>query len=460
MKKIALIPIDNRPVCYTLPKLIAKINPDIKLIIPNRNLLGSLVKNADTEALFEWLEDIQNVDYIIISADTLIYGGLIPSRRSDDDFEEIEKKILRLRNILLKKNDCKVLVFSSIMRISNNNINEEEKEYWSEWGEKIFAYSYNLHRAEVEGNSKYAEIAKELSIEIPKEILIDWLAARARNFEINKLFLKLYDDGIINTLIYSKDDCAKFGLNVKEAKYFEYEAELRKSVFVKTGADEIPLTLLSRCISDGKKIKIAPVYTNPEGKHLISKYEDIPIEQSIQSQIETAGGVVSDEDEADLIMYVNNFKSEQGELVMGVDVEGFKGEIQKFNKPFFVVDVLNANGSDNEFAEKLLKSDLSNFYGYSAWNTTGNSAGGGIAAAISRLCAENSDKQAFNELQTVRFLDDWAYQANVRKKIEEINEFSKEMMLPFEKRVRELFETREVEYKFPWNRKFEIEVII
>ena len=66
MKKIALIPIDNRPVCYTLPKMIADIDADIRLIMPNRNLLGGLTKYADTTALFEWLEEIRNVDYIVI----------------------------------------------------------------------------------------------------------------------------------------------------------------------------------------------------------------------------------------------------------------------------------------------------------------------------------------------------------------------------------------------------------
>ena len=29
MKRIALIPIDNRPVCYQLPKMIASIDKDI-----------------------------------------------------------------------------------------------------------------------------------------------------------------------------------------------------------------------------------------------------------------------------------------------------------------------------------------------------------------------------------------------------------------------------------------------
>ena len=50
-----------------------------------------------------------------------------------------------LKNILQKKH-AQVYAFSSIMRISNNNVNEEEKEYWNLYGKKIFKYSYDYHK--------------------------------------------------------------------------------------------------------------------------------------------------------------------------------------------------------------------------------------------------------------------------------------------------------------------------
>lgn len=467
MKKIGFLPIDNRPVCYDLPKMIANIDSEVKIYLPPKNLLGSLTKNADRNALFEWLEDLNDVDYLVISADTLVYGGLIPSRRSSDTKDEIENRLLKLRNILLKKTNCKTLVFSSIMRISNNNFNEEEKEYWADFGKKIFEYSFELHRSEIEGNRSAKEKATQVAKEIPPEILIDWLSTRERNFSVNKEYVKMFDDGIFDTLIFSKDDCAKYGFNVKEAKYFELLAQTRKGMFVKTGADEIPLTLLSRCISDGKKIKIAPIYSNPDEIDKISKYEDVSVKESVESQILTAGGSVSSPDEADLILYVNNFKGEQGELVMNVDTEPFDGEFVRFDKPFFVVDILNANGADNKFVEKMLKNGLnSEFYGYSAWNTTGNSLGSGIAAAVTKFLAKNPDENAFKKLQTVRLLDDWAYQANLRKEFKrenltDLNEI-KNRFSGYEKEVEKALnvDTSEISYSFPWDRFFEIEVKI
>ena len=127
---IGFIPIDNRPVCYTLAKDIAEIDGAINLFLPPEELLGDLTKFAKTDEIFEWIKTLPKLDAFIISLDTIAYGGLIPSRRCPESFEEIKSRILKFKDIL-KEKEAKIYAFSSIMRISNNNINEEEKEYWS-----------------------------------------------------------------------------------------------------------------------------------------------------------------------------------------------------------------------------------------------------------------------------------------------------------------------------------------
>ncbi len=458
MSRIAFIPIDNRPVCCDLPVQIINQAKEHEIIMPDINFLGDLTKIADVEALFKWLETLEKADIFVVSLDTIAYGGLIPSRRSCDDFKTIKERIDKFVEII-KKLDAKVYAFSSIMRISNNNINEEEKEYWNEYGTKIFEYSFNLHKSEVEG-------IKAPEQNIPPEIIKDYLDTRKRNFEINKYYIDLYRHGIFDTLVFSKDDCSEYGLNVKEANELKVLSRDCKNVFIKTGADEIPLTLLSRAVNLNKKIKIAPVYTNPDGKNKISKYEDITAEESVKSQIELAGGITADENNCDLVLLVNNFSDEQGELVMNVNVPLFDKELTLPVKPYFIADIMNANGSDNNFVNKLLKLDFSkNFYGYSAWNTTGNTLGCAISVALTYFGAEKPDKNSFINIQTVRFLDDWAYQANVRKKIRDDNNnlnnnIIKNEMRIFEKTVFDKLGLKDIhiKYEFPWNRFFEIRV--
>ena len=112
--KICFIPIDNRPVCYTLAKDIVSIDESIELFIPPREYLGGLNKVADIEKLLNWLSLCPNPDAMIISLDTIAYGGLIPSRRSNETLEQIKTRIERLKQILISKS-TKVYCFCTFL---------------------------------------------------------------------------------------------------------------------------------------------------------------------------------------------------------------------------------------------------------------------------------------------------------------------------------------------------------
>lgn len=429
--KICFIPIDNRPVCYNLAKDIAAIDENIELFIPPREFLGDLTRSAGVNEIIEWIENIPECDAMVISLDTIAYGGLIPSRRSPDSIDKIKIRLNRLKPLLEGK---KVYAFSSIMRISNNNYNEEEKEYWKDWGKKIFEYSYS-----------------GVNDGIPQAILDDYLATRKRNFEINKTYLNWG----LNTLIFSKDDCAPKGFNVDEARELE-----RLGAKTKTGADEIPLTLLARAIE--KEIKVFVEFTEPDYKDCISNYEDVSIEKSVQGQLELGGFTqVQTREEADVILIVNNFIEKQGEHVMGWTTQPFRKTFTPPDKPYAIADVRYANGADNDFVEQLLQQiDLKNFYGYAGWNTSANTIGSLLAGVKVRWNAGKYNEADFKRLQIIRFLDDWAYQANVRGMIENPCDIQ-DLMKPYEIKLAEIFgQIPPIEYLYPWSRKFEVEISI
>lgn len=425
--KICFVPIDNRPVCYSLAKDIAAIDEDIELLTPPREFLGDLTKSARVNEILDWLENIPACDAMVLSLDTIAYGGLIPSRRSPDSLEEIKARLNRLKPLLKNK---KVYAFSSIMRISNNNYNEEEKEYWKDWGKKIFEYSYS-----------------GVNDGIPRAILDDYLATRKRNFEINKTYLNWG----LNTLIFSKDDCAPKGFNVDEARELE-----RLGAKTKTGADEIPLTLLARAIE--KEIKVFVEFTEPDYKDCISNYEDVSIEKSVQGQLELGGFTqVQTSEEADVILIVNNFIEKQGEHVMGWTTQPFRKTFTPPDKPYAVADVRYANGADNDFVVQILQDFPA--YGYAGWNTSANTLGSLLAGVKVKWNAKKYSDKAFRKLQMIRLLDDWAYQANVR--INGETPQLEDLMKPYEERLTRYLEFKPVNpitYSYPWKRSFEIEV--
>ena len=100
------------------------------------------------------------------------------------------------------------------------------------------------------------------------------------------------------------------------------------------------------------------------------------------------------------------------------------------------------------------------FYGYSAWNTSANTLGSLLAGIKVKWNAKKYNKEAFDKLQMIRFLDDWAYQANVRGKIKEPCNI-KNLMQPYENKLAAIFNyNKKFSYSYPWNRKFEIEISI
>ena len=149
---------------------------------------------------------------------------------------------------------------------------------------------------------------------------------------------------------------------------------------------------------------------------------------------------------------------------MNIPTLPYSGKWEIPSKPYMIADVRFANGADNEFVKKLFEKGFDkNFYGYSAWNTSANSLGSLICAGKIYFQSQliNKDlKQEFIKLQITRFLDDWAYQANVRQTLNKPDEKKcKELMKPFEEKIFEIFKTRyNINYKFPWNRLFEVEI--
>lgn len=476
--KIAIIPIDNRPVCYNLISEIASIDDDLKLFLPEKKFFGGLNSIADVEEISLWLAKLGKIDALVVSLDTIAYGGLISSRRCKDSFENVKLRLEKIKNDCFSQFNGKIYAFSSIMRISDNNINEEEKEYWNKFGEKIFEYSYTFHKDGLE------------TTDVPDDILNDYLATRYRNFEINKIYIEWLNEGVFDTLVFSKDDCAEYGLNVLEAEILKRTIkEKNLSAIVKTGADEIPLILFAKAICDYNKKapKISTKFLAPEDiyphRDLISNYEDISIENSVLSQLSLTGCEVVEENEADLALLVNNFEENQGEIIMGIKTKPFSGKLELPSKPFIIADVRFANGADNKFVDKLLKElekknlDFNKFYGYSAWNTSANTLGSLICTGIVKFFAKNFNETAFKNLQMIRFLDDWAYQANVRQILKREQETGnrerdqkksrpdvrklKKLMLPYEKKLKKIFKINpQIKYKFPWKRFFEVEVII
>ena len=109
---------------------------------------------------------------------------------------------------------------------------------------------------------------------------------------------------------------------------------------------------------------------------------------------------------------------------------------------------------------------MKNYLGFAAWNTSANSLGSAICVAMFKLQSQIKI-EAFKRQQFIRFADDWAYQSNCRVSLKELVSkpdeiLIEQLMQPFIKKIEKFleFSQKKICYKFPWNRFFEIEIII
>lgn len=474
---IGLIPLDGRPICYDFPLLLAQM-AGISVLCPPKRILGNLKDPADLTHLHHWLvEASEHTVTVIASLDMLAYGGLIPSRLGTEPLALLQERAARTLELFTGQ---AVLGFSSILRIPHYNNAEEEPAYWARYGVWLSEYSAALHELGPQAPRQDS---------IPQEVVDDFLGRRQRNFALNQHWLDQLTTGQLTTVTFCQDDTGPTGLNVQEAHQLAAridEESLAPLAWVQTGADELAQTLLCRyalsTLADRPKIYVQP--TSPTAYSLMTaRFDGIPIEQVVHQRLDACGAsLCSSMEEADLIWLVHtpmatlqgdyciNIRSDSRATQASFAVECVQ-QARKLGKPVIIGDVAYANGSDPLLMKALLSQTtdpLDWLYGYGGWNTPGNALGSALAMGLLRYTAERKNSyypNAFARALSIRLLDDWAYQAEVRRQLRMISPglpYGPQLpaaMAPWEDRIGSWLRWRpnpRWNFTYPCNRYFEI----
>lgn len=497
--KLLLLPLDDRPVTFVYPQMIAQA-AGVETIVPPRKLMGSLTQPADPSKLLEWMEQAINgkPDALILGLDSLFYGGLISSRRSAYTLAEVVKRLDSLKT-WYKRSDRKPAIScqASIMRVSDNYDNTEEKDYWAKYGRELFAWSSEMHKLTKNREGDRTHL-RSLETKVPAEIRQDYMDTRFRNFQALKKCLELVRDKHMERLTLSLDDSGEYGLNLLEKELLEKTAVdmgVRERVSIYAGADEVLCALIAKqltvdAITTNRSTapRVILVYANDTMGEIFSRYEGQTIARTIEAQLKACGcHVLATVDtneavqatDADFILLVHLPDSRQGDhieipgLPNLTKIESEKSAEASFQflsqckLPVAIADVAYANGSDPVLIEKILSNPevLKKLWGYGGWNTTGNATGSAIALAVAhwygRQNLSNVDL-ALKRCLFVRLADDWAYQTQVRPNLKTAlpgNELAT-LLAPHVLRIGKCleFSPGSISVRQPWNRTFEIEV--
>ncbi|HMM22243.1 MAG TPA: DUF4127 family protein [Selenomonadales bacterium] len=488
---ILYIPADNRPVSFSDVADTARA-AGVDILVPPESALGNRTQPGAPDELWSWLlEHGPEADAIVVSGDSLLYGSLVASRTHHTPQAVLQERLANFAALREHNPALRIYIYNTIMRTPQASAGGVEPPYYETYGPSIFRLTALQDKQELQPLSRReAAELKKLEATLPAEALADWFDRRNKNYAANARLIGYVREGLVDYLILGRDDCSPLSQSHKESRHLSQEAAgLPASRYASfPGADQLGMVLLTRAINDYNfQIPIVRVlYAPGAGGQTIPTYEDVPFSQTIFAHLAAAGGVPLATAKPDLYLAVNTpengitreantpaNQSRPGKALLAfVDMVEQKLEA---GERVAVADIAFANGADNALMNELARRGLLyRLESYSGWNTASNTLGYTIGQG---MLAPAMSPRAKNDLLSVRFLDDWAYQSNIRQEVAaqilypqggsyfRLDGLSGQLTDETERRIRQFADTRLADHRpgslrvsFPWNRMFEVKV--
>lgn len=482
-KTLLLVPQDNRPVSLSYTVSTATKAGYTVLTPPDAYLSGKNYQGSP-DLIWQWVDrNIGKADAAILSTDTLIYGGLVDSRKHNESLETLANRADRIRTLHRRFPSVPIYAFGTIMRTPYASSGGVEPYYYTSYGTSLYRISALQDKMDI-GTISNAETAELLSLKlsVPSEYLQDWYKRRTKNTIINRKLIEDTREGVFAYFCKGHDDNSKNSQSALESRYLTKDAKgLSPKIYGSfPGADQLALLLIARYHNAANHLKptFSVIYPLGREEDTVPSYENQPIGKTIEEHVIAAGGTIIKKNTPDIMLAVNTPLVSTGESgtfsnygMMKQSTTDFMNQVDSIidrGIPVAMVDVYFANGSDNTLMKLMQKHDiLYKVAAYDGWNTASNTIGFAIAQAI---LAPDMSAQDHKDMLTEQYLDNWAYQANIRKDITRMCESQHTNYIPTpdikEEMIAEVqdFAKRKlglnpatVSADFPWNRLFEID---
>jgi len=423
--KLTLLPLDSRPCTYNIPRQLAECCA-VQVNQPPADIMDYYKESSDFEAISQWLYDHSACDDMVISIDQLVYGGLLASRSMTVDTESACKRLAVIQKIKLRHREIKIRIYNVIMRTTVSTLEKADQIWW----ELVAEYS---QVCTCHDNQESIRRRHQLETVIPPQVLAAFLAARRRNHQVNMEAVKLVALGAAEELILLQEDSAPNGMHKAEQTALLDLAKklgIAHKVYLHCGTDEAAAALVGKVISlQGESQKYLGLeWLGGEKKEFTARYEDRPFSENLTAYLQTCQVTPVSPDAAKTVMVIYAPKKEQQDLAIHsalAKVSYTTEELEMFcdriaallqaGKQVALLDIHYANGGEGVFIQLLSRKGLLHLLtGYAGWNTACNSLGTLLGQLLCLPWADPSQNRAFTCL---RLLDDWLYQAVVRRQL-------------------------------------------
>ena len=490
-KTILYVPQDDRPVDYEYTVSTAEA-AGYQVLTPPAQYLSGMNFHGSPDKLMAWVNaNAGKADAMVLSIDSLVYGGLVDSRKHNLPMETLTARLEKVEALHKSHKNVPIYVFSTVMRSPWAGGKGVEPDYYLTMGSDIYQLASLQAKMDEEGlNPQERNDWFAIMRRVPMEYLQDWYNRRRKNMSIN---YRLIDDarkGVFTYYSLGHDDNSVSTQSSLESKYLKMAGTgIPKTVFGSfPGADQLGLLLTTRASNDFNNYhpKITVIYPLGGGEKTVPRYDGQAIGKTIASHVEAIGGTMVDNERPDLLLAVNtplttsttesaNFENFP---IMLQSTRDFLTQIEKavnLDIPVSIVDMAFSNGSDNTLVYGLYQDKMMyRLAAYNGWNTASNSVGYGIAQGV---LSKYMTADAHRDMLTTQYLDNWAYQANVRDYIyrmqqkleagvvtqyyptlnEELQSRTKEQLQRYASTYLGI-DPKTVDVTLPWQRLFEVYV--
>ena len=490
MKKIVYLPLDERPCNIGYTAGVSEGHEAYRLVCPELSEMGVKKTPADYGRIEAFLlRECRDADQLIIALDTLLYGGIIPSRLHHLKREELVSRLDVLKTLKEENPKLYVSAFSLVMRCPCYSDSSEEPDYYAVCGKEIFRYGQNEHRYKLGEISReeYESEREKCSLCLP--YIEDYETRRAVNIDCLTDALVMVGRYIDEFTILQDDSNARGYTAMDRARVLDVVNSHGIDLDTYPGADEAGLTLLARAATriENKRPKIYAAYPRESASEVVPIYEDREIKRTVSAQIKSAGAVECfSEEDADLVLYCNLNDERTYDVYLNYTKQTDEGYIPEFveriartlesGKGAAVADVAYCNSGDITFATEVERRfGVMRLWGYAGWNTASNTLGTVICQGVLRYLY--GDSKTHRKFTAHRIMDDTVYMADVRRemlrlgygangaKIEQRGEASERIVRLINERTAQLFPSVSEKYEavdcyMPWHRLFEIGLTI
>lgn len=418
--RIVLLPLDSRPACTDLPKRLAHIG-NIELVIPPDEILDHYHQPADRDALRRWLTvEASRTDTMILSADMLLHGSLLHSRKNELTDDDVTSMIDFLRMLRQEHPTLRLYVFHTIPRLLIAD-DKDTEEYQSD----MLTYSTLQEEVLLFGQVEQLEDLQELEKDIPQEVRDRYHRLYTRNLHTNEALFALVEDGTIDYLAIGQDDGHIFGLPnlVKHQldRRLHRTPTLADRIEIVRGADELAMLLVSRItLEQSDPLSVYIAYSDEDTGSIVMPFMSQSVNTTVDEKLASVNALRAQTiDESDFVLYLYIGDDASNTLLPRKAVDELR-RYDAMDKPIALVDLSQHFRASETLFPILLseKFSLHRLIAYAGWNTASNAIGTAVAQAsiyVSEMkhAQSSEDRLAIGHANlhflNDRFLDDYYY---------------------------------------------------